>query len=540
MKKVIAGILIYLLIGVMFMNHRRHVEHWSRGGPGIIIVVAIYPFIWPYAEAVRFVDAMEERASRRSWRNEEIALLCPPAFDPLFREVLLTRRRDVPMASYEDLLKILKRTELDPADPRTGVVLDQTTFAAQAMNDAIRARKDARDFFEKAQGASDTSALWVAAAILRGAYATEPEDAELAHEILTAYEHIYETVESREAPFAAFALGTAYEACGRQDEALARYADAIRSGRLDLAMQALIRALPLAEGDAERLDLVHSFAASLSSLERWTEEHIERSLAETGWGDYSRLTWYGRHYEAVLVMGRHLFPLYPAKTKGAHYFDTMLLDTLSQQSVGGMGRCYGWWEELIVTAEPAFSAFPAKLEMTERLLDVVLLLKERGETGYTSMLGQEVREVYYRLYDETNDVRWLDSAAESQFRLRPSIRRHEKYLLGEIALMKGEYRKHFDLTARRYLEANCDYTTMPHGFIGRKMRGLEIRVGGDAKNYYQALDEHLGRLSSELYDDLGLGNAQPWEKKLHAYETGELSPPFRDFADVDVFAVTTD
>ena len=540
MKKVIAGILIYLFIGVMFMNHRRQAERWSYGGPEIIIVVAVYPFIWPYAEAVRLLGAVEERAFRSSQRNEEVALLCPPAFDPLFREALLARRRDIPAASYEELLKTLRRVTLDLADPRTGLVLDQTAFAARAMGDISRARNDARDFSEKAQKTSDTSALWVAAAILRGARAATRGDAELSREILAAYERIYETVEPTETPFAAYAMGTAYEACGRQDEALAHYGDAIRSGRLDLAMQALIRALPLAGGDSERLDLVRAFAESLSSLERWIDEHLERSLAETGWGDYSRLTWYGRRYEAFLVMGRHLFPLYPAETKGARRFDAMLLTGLARQDMGGIGRCYEWWEELIVTAEPTFSAFPAKLDMVESLLDVVLALKERGETSYTNMLGQEVREVYYRLYDETRDIRWLDSAVESQLRLRPSMRAHEKYLLGEIALMKGEYRKHFDLTARRYLEGNCDYTTLPSGFIGRKMRNLEIQVDGDTKNYYQALNDHLGLLSSELYDNLGLGNAQPWERKLRAYEAGELSPPFHDFADADVFAATVD
>ena len=200
----------------------------------------------------------------------------------------------------------------------------------------------------------------------------------------------------------------------------------------------------------------------------------------------------------------------------------------------GIGRSYAWWEELIVAAEGSFDAFPAKLEMVERLLDVVLRLNERGETSYTSMLAQEAREVYYRLYDETRDERWLDVAVESQVRLRPSLRAHEKYILGEIAFMRGEYRKHFDLTARRYLEANCDNTTMPRGFIGERMKALEIVVGQDSKNYESALQEYLGRLNDDLYHKLNLGGSQPWEKKLRAYEMGELSLPFGDFADTDV------
>lgn len=41
-------------------------------------------------------------------------------------------------------------------------------------------------------------------------------------------------------------------------------------------------------------------------------------------------------------------------------------------------------------------------------------------------------------------------------------------------------------------------------------------------------------LRDEISKNLGFNHVHPWEGKLHAYETGKLSPPFRDFSDADV------
>lgn len=480
---------------------------------------------------MRFVDALEERAYRRELDAEHVALLCPPAFQPLFREAVLTRHSEGPAVKYAALVREIRKKGLDPADGRAGYILHQLSLSAESLGDAARARADASAFASEGAGSPGAPGLRIAAAILRGACAASPEDAALAREVLNAYERVRAGADPAEAPFAAYALGTAYEVCGMRDEALSCYEEAMRAGRLDLAMQALVRAVYAARGDEERLRLVGVFVESTAGTEPWTDEYLEKRLAERGWGDYSRLMSFGRRYEGVMSLGRPLLPLRSSVPEGAARFDALLAEHLL--FFDGLGRGFEWWEDLIVCAEPAFETFPAKLGMLERLLDAVL---EFEETYFDirDVLHQQAREVYYRLYGETGDERWLDCAIASQLKLRPLLGKYENYIRGEIAFMRGEYRRHFDLVARHYLE-HYNNSSLPdeRSFIGKTMRGLEIRAGGKMEAYEYALNRHLGDLRESLYEK-GVSYRDPAEDRLRLYDAGELPPPFLDFSDADV------
>lgn len=251
--------------------------------------------------------------------------------------------------------------------------------------------------------------------------------------------------------------------------------------------------------------------------------------------DYEGLKWFRCRYETALALGQALFPLPSPASWEAARFDAFFDDDLQRDNL--VGRKYGWWEELIMAAEPSFETFPAKLAMVERLLDAVLTL-DGERTDIKHVQFQRTREVYYRLYDETGDRRWLDSALASQVKLRPALEKFEGYIRGEIAFMKGEYRRHFDLTERRYL-AHSDYpaTARGLGFLAKRMEMLEIRVGEEVGQYGYALEQYQIDLFNALYDK-GVHYTDPLEKKLCLYEAGELPPPFHDFSDSDVHEKT--
>ena len=527
MKKAIAFLLVYLLVGVLVTQYRAHIENWSRGGPEIAVGALFYPLIYPFGEAVRLVRAADDRFFRKEQDDSHIALLSPRALRPLFREGILARRRGVPLTSYDALIKVLKRVSLNPTDSRTGFVLHQTMLATEALGDLSRARNDAAAFAAR----GDAASLRIAAAILGGAHVAAPSDGALSREILGLYEQVYAGASPQEAPFAAYALGTAYQACGMHTEALGCYRKAIRSGWIDLGMQATARALSQAKGDEARLEIVDLFASSPTNPREAVGDVLERRLDEAGWGDHSQLMWFRRDYEAALVLGRALFPLRAAG--GAESFETFLATDLMEHNK--VGRSYGWWEELIRTSEPAFGSFAAKLAMVERLLDAILAPNEE-RVDIDKLLYQRTREVYYRLYDETGDRRWLENALSSQLKVRPSMEKFTGYIRGEIAFMEGRYRQHFDLAERRYLEHD-DYPSQPGSlnFIGKKMRQLEIRAGGETRDYADALKQYHIDLFNALYDK-GVSRTDPLEDKLRLYEAGELPPPFHNFSDADVHA----
>ena len=528
MKKIAVFLLAYLLIGVAVTQHRMHVEHWSRGGPEIAVVVLIYPVIYPYGETIRFVRAIEEYAYRRESNARHVALLSPPGYEPLVREGILAYERNKPIAPYDFLVQKMKKNPPSITDARTAYLLHQLSLATQAMGDGARARADASDFAGKGDAASNR----IAAAILRGAYETSP-DAPLARDAMSLYERVYIDATPKEAPFAAYALGTAYEACGIKDEALARYREAIDAGWIDLGMRASIRAIGLADDDKTRLEFVKAFTGSLENPGGNAEDELKRRLTETEWGDYRELTWYRRQYEASLILGHALLPLGSASQEGAARFDAFF--DADQRMDNLVGRNYGWWEELISCAVDAFDSFPAKLAAVEHMLDTVLKFEE-DYIHIDTLLHQRTREVYYRLYDETGDRRWLECALPSQLKLRPKLEKFEGYIRSEIAFMEGEYRKHFDLVERRFIEHD-DYPSIPRhdNFLGKKMAALEIRVGEKTVGYAYALE----RYQSELFDalhEMGAGRGKPTKEKLHLYEAGKLPPPFGDFSDTDVHA----
>ena len=527
MKAFIAFVLIYLLIGAVVTEYRAREERWSRGGPAIMIAYLIYPVIYPAMELSRVSDKLTQQRDRQQMDMEHVALLSPPAYQSLLQERILSQEKNPPALPYDALIQAVEKTPLSD-DPRVGYVLEQLSLSAKQMGDVARARADVASLLTAGQE-GDLSNLWAAAALLRGVQSAHPEDKALALETLALYRRIYSKIDAQEAPFAAYSLATAYDACGQKEEALALYREAFKAERLDIAMQSLLRAVSAAADDDARMEVLKEFHSLYPYKNEFFEDAFAKNLEKTGWGDFDALSWNHRQKEAAQLLGRHLLPLYPTKGSEQEAFDASVNHYLE---VGGVSRAQTWWRELIARMEPSFTHYPAKLKMAELTLDSALGMQR--ECSISDICTYSAREVYYYLYSRTGDARWLENALPSQVKIRPLLAEQESYIRGEIALMKGEYRKHFALTAARYLK-HWDYASIQDSratFIGDTMQSLEIRAGNDAMRYDIALSEYIHALIDFFYEK-NMARKEHTAEQFRFLESNKL-PPFHDFTDADV------
>ena len=527
MKAFIAFVLIYLLIGAVVTEYRAREERWSRGGPAIMIAYLIYPVIYPAMELSRASDKLTQQRDRQQMDMEHVALLSPPAYQSLLQERILSQEKNPPALPYDALIQAVEKTPLSD-DPRVGYVLEQLSLSAKQMGDVARARADVASLLTAGQE-GDLSNLWAAAALLRGVQSAHPEDKALALETLALYRRIYSKIDAQEAPFAAYSLATAYDACGQKEEALALYREAFKAERLDIAMQSLLRAVSAAADDDARMEVLKEFHSLYPYKNEFFEDAFAKNLEKTGWGDFDALSWNHRQKEAAQLLGRHLLPLYPTKGSEQEAFDASVNHYLE---VGGVSRAQTWWRELIARMEPSFTHYPAKLKMVELTLDSALGMQK--ECSISDICTYSAREVYYYLYSRTGDARWLENALPSQVKIRPLLAEQESYIRGEIALMKGEYRKHFALTAARYLK-HWDYASIQDSratFIGDTMQSLEIRAGNDAMRYDIALSEYIHALIDFFYEK-NMARKEHTAEQFRFLESNKL-PPFHDFTDADV------
>ena len=527
MKAFIAFVLIYLLIGAVVTEYRAREERWSRGGPAIMIAYLIYPVIYPAMELSRASDKLTQQRDRQQMDMEHVALLSPPAYQSLLQERILSQEKNPPALPYDALIQAVEKTPLSD-DPRVGYVLEQLSLSAKQMGDVARARADVASLLTAGQE-GDLSNLWAAAALLRGVQSAHPEDKALALETLALYRRIYSKIDAQEAPFAAYSLATAYDACGQKEEALALYREAFKAERLDIAMQSLLRAVSAAADDDARMEVLKEFHSLYPYKNEFFEDAFAKNLEKTGWGDFDALSWNHRQKEAAQLLGRHLLPLYPTKGSEQEAFDASVNHYLE---VGGVSRAQTWWRELIARMEPSFTHYPAKLKMAELTLDSALGMQR--ECSISDICTYSAREVYYYLYSRTGDARWLEDALPSQVKIRPLLADQESYIRGEIAMMKGKYRKHFELTAARYLK-HWDYASIQDSratFIGDTMQSLEIRAGNDAMRYDIALSEYIHALIDFFYEK-NMARKEHTAEQFRFLESNKL-PPFHDFTDADV------
>ena len=528
MKAFIAFVLIYLLIGAAVTEYRAREERWSSGGPAIMVAYLIYPVIYPAMELSRASEKLHQQRNRQQMDMEHVALLSPPDYQSLLQEIILSEEENPPVLPYDGLIQAVEKTPLPSDDHRVGYVLEQISLSAKQMGDVTRARADVASLLAAGEETSLFN-LWTAAALLRGVQSAHPEDNALALETLALYRRIYSKIDAKEAPFAAYSLATAYDACGQKEEALALYREAFKTDRLDIAMQSLLRAVSAAADDDARMEVLKEFHSLYPYKNEFFEDAFAKNLEKTGWGDFNALSWNRRQKEAAQLFGRHLLPLYPLKGSEQEAFDASINHYLE---VGGVSRAQTWWRELIARMEPSFTHYPAKLKMVELTLDSALGMQK--ECSISDICTYSAREVYYYLYSRTGDARWLEDALPSQVKIRPLLADQESYIRGEIALMKGEYRKHFALTAARYLK-HWDYASIQDSratFIGDKMQSLEIRAGNDAMRYDIALSEYIHALINFFYDK-NSARKENTAEQLRFLESNKL-PPFHDFTDADV------
>lgn len=527
-KAFIAFVLIYLLIGMGVTSYRAREDSWSRGGPAIIFAYLIYPVIYPAMELSRASEKILQQRNRLHMDMEHVALLSPPAYQSLLQEVVLSEKENPLILPYDALLEAVKKNPLPSDDHRVGYVLEQITRSTKKMGDVGRARADVASLLHKGETTSLPD-LWVAAAILRGAHSANPGDNSLTVETLSLYKRVYSKIGAIESPFAAYSLATAYDVCGQKQEAIALYKEAFKTGRLDIAMQSLLRAVYNASDDDERIEVLKEFHSRYPYKNKFFEELFAQNLEKTGWGDYHALSWNYRQKEAAQMLGRHLLPLYPLVGSEQEAFDAKIDHYLE---LGGVSRAQTWWRELIARMEPAFTHYPAKLKMVEILLDSALGMQNECSIG--DICTYSAREVYYYLYSRTGDMRWLEHALDSQLRVRPLLANQKSYIEGEIALMKGQYRKHFELTARRYLE-HWDYASIQDSratFIGDTMQSLEIHAGNESMRYDIALSEYIHSLINFFYEK-DLAHKEHSAEQIRFLES-ERGVPFHDFSDKDV------
>ena len=530
--KIVAFLLVYLTIGVAVTNHRARVERWSSGGPGIIVVYLIYPIGYPAFELMRLADRVEERFFLADSRRDRVNNACPPEYAGLLGEGVLAKDAEREGADYREFLRVLRKRGLKRDDPRTGYVLERLSLVAAAHDDPGAVRADAEAFLATADG-GDVTALWVAAALLRGVYGAAPDDRETLDPALAAYRRAYASMEPTELPYGAHALGTVCEAAGMRAEALAHYTEAVKSGRIELGMRALVRAAPLAADDAARRELLEAFFRAIDypgwkdRIEEWPDKAL------LGATDIDKLRFHDQLDLATLTLGRHLFPLRTPSPDAGGRFEAFVRERLYDGRY--VVRLERWWEELAVALEPAFSDFPAKLAMVERILDEAMDLGRYSEYFDERDISRTVpRETYYRLYAETGEGRWLDEAVASQIRLRPRLAPYETYLRSEVAFMRGEYRRHLDLLVEAMLTHETQYRMTPKswGYLRRRMDRLRVYVGERDERYYYVMEWHLGKVSEKLYQ--GKWDGLTAEEMLRRYRSGEIEPPFGDFRDEDV------
>lgn len=524
MKKMKFWVIIYLIVGVIVTGFRFNSEPVSHGGPEILFAYLIYPVCYPYFEMGRISAAKRQQEFRAGMKRTEVALLCPPAFEAQLSSRVLAPRGDTTAASYKPLLDALHKNKLDVADARSGYVLWHLTRATKNMGDVSRARTDAAEFRRK----GDISSLCIAAAILHGAYSLEPHDKKLLHDMLPVYEriHVEDTLVGRVT--SGYALGTLYAALGMPDKALSSYEAVLRSRRIDVGMQALVHAAEIARDDEQRQRLLNAFCAEMRGQESWLDLHFKRVFSENGL-DFGSFSTFTCRYEGAQVLGWRLRPL---RVKlGDDEFDRFegFLMQSGFTGNGGLGQHFRWWKMLVLRLEPAFTDFPAKLALVESVLDTVLNSREHADIK--SFFHEETREVYYQLYAETGEERWLQHALSSQLKIRPALQKFAEYIRGEVALMRGEYREHFRQTVRRYL-AHRDYAALPapYSFMAHVFNGLEIRVRGEKREYEYALEDYQRDTVNALHER----QVSPAEG-LRLYDANALPPPFHDFKDSDVY-----
>lgn len=532
-------LLVYLAIGTALGLYR------IRGGGdgwGKLILLVSYPVAWPFLEVEHYKAVARMERQKEERRQRLLAGVCPPAYQALFYKHVLDRG-DAP--SYRELVKALAKAPPDVADIRSAYVLNKLAMAVAAGKDDD-VLDDAAALLESVD--VGTGGLLTAAAMTRG-YALRSRGfadpagprAELAARLLlAAYVRSMPHVPEAEDPYAALAFGAACHAASRilpgaeasdlRNQAREWYARAIISGKVRAAFPAAVLRMELAADAAER----KTFLSELFNSAELSGERLDRQLL----GDVDNWTFSGLEDGVDQIMGKNLLPPLDSGFEKA-------LDAIEQVE-RRRGSSHAW-TELLVFLTGSFDDFSEKIEVVETCLDrllspngeIVRSLCDRRIIDNQRNPLDDARQIFYRLYDESGDERWLEAALPSLLRLRPSLRVLEKHLEGEIAFLRGQYRRHFELSAEHLIRAadpeKVRVVFSTTDFLSERMYHTRIIIQRSGPYHYdQMFNSFMYDLAKKLENDK---SPEARRRLLGKLGQSELTMPnggaFVDDSDVD-------
>lgn len=482
LKKIALSLAAYLAIGVGCTLYRAREFGSGRGDPGgAVLLLLIYLVAWPLGEGARFVGWIDEILARRHFRALQVEVASPPESRRLLGPFILD---DAARPSYRAFMDHLARTPLTVGDKRSGHVLKQLSHAA-AGADPATVLNEAEKLLA---GTPSYAAAAQAAALLRGCLMREelpPADRERALALaLPAYEESERQATPAERPYATLALATLYHAAGNDNsgdaswhgKARAKYEEAMAADRPVVTLPAALLAADLA-ADADELRLLAERVLNLADA--------KAPIVDAGLADGEVRFYHIRNPvldDVLESYGLHLFPVLESGIEAAMR----------------KSRRHNWPQptgevlyEFAARFAPKFPRFEDGLAMALTFVDKTLPPdREIVRVLRSGDIHCVVRQVIFRLYDDTGDDRWLAAAVASQLRLRPALKAVEAYLVGEVAFMRGDYAQHFDFSALNLIIAdhpsNVDIRPIEGEFLYDRMQALQPRVKrGYSEPYYR-------------------------------------------------------
>ena len=533
LRKIIITIVIYLLIGTT-LGLMRH----GHGGGGLESFFALitYPVLWPMHEYRHFKDGLEKQKWDEDVRVSLLAELCPPEFHSLFYGHVLDGKALPP---YNKMLKALRANPPAAGDRRSGYVLHKLGEAAAGAGN-LDVLSDAAALLNSPDAGAGN--LLIAGAIARGVFGrgqsadTEKnrEERIRALKIMTqAYERALPPLYEAGRPQADLAMGTLYQAAGRYlpeaenagmtDKARAAYLRAAVSGKISASLPAVIQASSLAENDAERKKILARFLVAIDSGGKsWAETPLSRPY----W-TVAVLTKRRAEAAAGFRLGQNLLPT----------FDSGLESAIKVVEEDGWDRgIHQAWEDFMFLFTRSVDDFSNAAEMLSDILeyllppdtDIIGEIRDRNEvSGYWT--------VYYRLYEETKDERWLTAAGETLLSVRPSLKYFEHLLAAEVAFMHGEYRRH-GLSVARHLvspseaSSNGDVGRFTSRYLEKLMRAKRVNTPW-GYDYWFNLNLFAGELERRRYYDRDGSELRAMAEKIYR---GEWPTDSHEIIDSDV------